>query len=62
MVIVRFIIGIVATIIAIKLLAFVLALVSVVLKLIGLTIVVGLFALVIWILYKIFSPPRAEQV
>jgi uncharacterized membrane protein len=60
--ILRFIIGVVVSIIAIKLMFFVLALVGVVLKLVGLAIVIGLFALVGWIIYRIFSPPRVEHV
>ena len=60
--ILRFIIGVVVSIIAIKLLFFVLVLAGVVLKLIGLAIVIGLFALVGWIIYRIFSSPRVEHV
>jgi len=60
--ILRFIVGIVVTVIAIKLLAFVLVLASILLKLIGLAIVIGLFALVAWIIYKIIFPRHAEPV
>ena len=63
---VKFVLGtigsIVAFVISIKLLAILLALVGFALKLLWLAVVVGFFLLIAWVVYKIVTPRRAEQV
>jgi hypothetical protein len=53
--------SIVAFAIAVKLIAIVLAILGFALKLIWLAVWAGLFLLVAWALYKIFSPRQAHQ-
>lgn len=61
----RFVLGTVATIVAfivaVKIIGIVLAVASFILKLVWLAIVVGIFALIAWGIYKLVSPRRAEQ-
>jgi hypothetical protein len=53
--------SIVAFAIAVKLISFILAILGFVLQLLWLAVWVGLFLLVAWALYKIFSPNTAHQ-
>jgi hypothetical protein len=53
--------SIVAFAIAVKLIAFILGVLGFVLHLLWLAVWVGLFLLVAWVLYKIFSPGAAHQ-
>jgi hypothetical protein len=62
MVIVRFILGIVAFAIAIQILGFLLAAVGFALGLIKLAVILGIFVLIGWLIYKVISPRRATQV
>ena len=62
MVIVRFILGVVAFAIAIKILGFLLAIVGFALGLIKLAVILGICVLIAWLIYKVVSPNRAPQV
>lgn len=62
MVIVRFILGVVAFAIAIKILGFLLAIVGFALGLIKLAVILGICVLIGWLIYKVISPKRAPQV
>ena len=53
--------SIVAFAIAVKLIALILMILGFALKLVWLAVWAGLFLLVAWALYKIFSPARAHQ-
>jgi hypothetical protein len=57
----RFILGIVAFVIAVKLLAILLGITVFFLKLIWLAIVVGLVVLVAWGIYKLITPRSTQQ-
>jgi len=61
----RFVLGIVATIvafvIAIKIVGIVLAIAGFIMKLVWLAIVIGIFALIAWGIYKLIFPRRAEE-
>ena len=61
----RFVLGTVATIVAfvvaIKIIGIVLAVAGFIMKLVWLAIVIGIFALVAWGIYKLMSPRGAEQ-
>lgn len=58
---IRVVLGLVAFVIAIKLVAVILVVASFLLKLLFLAIVICLFALVAWIIYKIISPRNTQQ-
>ena len=58
---IRVVLGLVAFAIAVKLVAVILAIASFLLKLILLAIVIGLFVLVAWVIYKIISPRSTQQ-
>jgi hypothetical protein len=58
---IRFVLGLVAFVIAVKLVAVILTIASFLLKLLFLAIVIGLFVLVAWVIYKIISPRSAQQ-
>jgi hypothetical protein len=62
--IIKFVLGVVATmvalVIAVKILGFVLALVGVVLKLIWLAVIVGIIGLVCYAGYKLIKPSQTE--
>jgi hypothetical protein len=58
---IRFVLGLVAFIIAIKLVAIVLGIVGFVLKLLWIALVLGFFVLVAWVIYKMISPRSAQQ-
>ena len=57
----RFVFGIVAFIIAVKLLVFVLAIVGIVLKLAWVALVLGLIVFVAWVIYRLIVPRNAVQ-
>jgi phage shock protein PspC (stress-responsive transcriptional regulator) len=58
----KFIIGIVSFVIAIKIAALVLGIIFTLLHLLWIAIVVGFLALVAYLIYKIVSPRRTEAV
>jgi hypothetical protein len=58
----RFILGIVGFIIAVKLLAILLGIIGFALKLAWLAIVVGLVVLVAWGIYRLVTPRTAQEV
>jgi hypothetical protein len=58
---IRFVLGLVAFVIAIKLVAVILTIASFLLKLLFLAIVIGLFGLVAWVIYRIISPRSTQQ-
>ena len=58
----RFVLGIVAFVIAIKLVAILLAVIGFALKLLWIAIVLGVLVLVAWGIYKMVSPRSAQQV
>ena len=66
MYIIKFVLGvigaIVAFVVAINLLGLLLYLVGIAVKLIWLAVIVGIFILIGWVIYKLFSPNHAEQV
>ena len=62
MVLLRIILGIVVFVIAVKLLAILLAIVGFALHFIWIAVVLGFFALIGWVIYKIISPSRPAQV
>jgi hypothetical protein len=59
---IRFVLGLVAFLIAIKLVAVLLGIIGFALKLIWIAIVLGCFVLVAWIIYRVVSPRSAQQV
>ncbi len=58
---IRFVLGLVAFVIAIKLVVVILTIASFLLKLLFLAIVIGLFVLVAWVIYKIIAPRSTQQ-
>jgi len=58
---IRFVLGLVAFVIAIRLVVVILTIASFLLKLLFLAIVIGLFILVAWVIYKIIAPRRTQQ-
>jgi hypothetical protein len=58
---IRFVLGLVAFIIAIKLVSIILGIIGFALHLVWVAIVVGLFVLVAWVIYKMISPHSAQQ-
>ena len=57
----RFVLGMVAFAIAIKLVAILLAIIGFALKLLWIAVVLGVFVLVAWLIYKMISPRSAQQ-
>jgi len=57
---IRFVLGLVAFFIAVKLVAVLLAIIGFALKLLWIAIVLGVFVLVAWVIYKLISP-RSTQ-
>ena len=57
----RFILGIVAFVVAVKLLAILLGIIGFALKLVWLAVVVGLVVLVAWGVYKLITPGKTAQ-
>ena len=62
---IRFVFGtvlsIIAFAIAVKLLALMVCVVSFLLKLVLMAVIIGVFLLIVWIVYKMIAPRRAEQ-
>jgi hypothetical protein len=58
---IRFVLGLVAFFIAVKLVAIVLGIVGFVLKLLWIALVLGFFVLVAWVIYKMISPRSTQQ-
>ena len=58
---IRFVLGLVAFVIAVKLVAIVLGIVGYVLKLLWIALVLGFFVLVAWVIYKMISPRSTQQ-
>ena len=57
----RFVLGLVAFVIAIKLVAILLAIIGFALKLLWIAVALGVFVLVAWLIYKMISPRSAQQ-
>jgi hypothetical protein len=57
----RFVLGLVAFVIAIKLVAILLAIIGFALKLLWIAVVLGVFVLVAWLIYRVISPRSAQQ-
>jgi hypothetical protein len=57
----RLVLGLVASVIAIKLVSILLVLIGFAFKLLWIAIVLGLFVLVAWAIYKIITPRSAQQ-
>lgn len=58
---IRVVLGLVAFALAVKLAAMLLAIIGFALKLLWIAIVLGFFALVAWVIYKLISPRSAQQ-
>jgi hypothetical protein len=58
----RFVLGLVAFVIAIKLVAIILGIIGFALKLLWIALVLGCFVLVAWVIYRLISPRTAQQV
>ena len=58
---IRFVLGLVAFVLAIKLVAIILAIIGFVFNLLWIAIVLGFFVLVAWCIYKMISPRSAQQ-
>lgn len=58
---IRVVLGLVAFVIAVKLVAILLFVVGFALKLLWIAIVLGFFVLVAWVVYKIISPRSTQQ-
>jgi len=57
----RFVLGLVAFAIAIKLVAIILAVIGFAIKLLWIAIVFGVFVLVAWLVYKMITPRSPQQ-
>ena len=57
----RFVLGLLAFVIAIKLVAILLGIIGFALKLLWIAIVLGIFALVAWLIYRMISPRSPQQ-
>jgi len=57
----RFVFGLVAFVIAIKLVAILLGIIGFALKLLWIAIVLGVFVLVAWLIYRMISPRSPQQ-
>lgn len=58
---VRVVLGLLAFVIAVKLVAILLGIIGFALKLLWIAIVLGLFVLVAWVIYKMISPGSTQQ-
>jgi len=58
----RFVLGLVAFVIAIKLVAILLGIIGFALKLLWIAIVLGVLVMAAWLIYKMISPRSAPQV
>ena len=57
---IRFVLGLVAFVIAVKLAAILLGIIGFALKLLWIAVVIGFFVLIAWVIYKLISP-RTQQ-
>jgi hypothetical protein len=57
----RFVLGLVAFVIAIKLVAILLGIIGFALKLLWIAIVLGILVLVAWLIYKMITPRSAQR-
>ena len=57
----RFVLGLVAFVIAIKLVSILLFMIGFALKLLWIAVVLGVFVLVAWLIYRMISPRSAQQ-
>lgn len=58
---IRFVLGLVAFVIAVKLAAILLGIIGFALKLLWIAVVIGFFVLIAWVIYKLISPRRTQQ-
>ena len=58
---IRFVLGLVAFLIAVKLVAILLGIIGFALKLLWIVIVLGSFVLVAWVIYKMIAPRSTQQ-
>lgn len=58
---IRFVLGLVAFVIAVKLVAILLGIIGFALKLLWIAVVLGFFVLVAWVIYKMISPRSPQQ-
>ena len=58
---IRVVLGLVAFVIAVRLVVVILTIASFLLKLLFLAIVIGLFVLVAWVIYKLIAPRSTQQ-
>ena len=58
---IRFVLGLVAFVIAVKLVAIILGIIGFALKLLWIALVLGFFVLVAWVIYRVISPRHAQQ-
>ena len=58
---IRFVLGLVAFVIAVKIAALLLGIIGFALKLVWIALVLGSFVLVAWVIYKVISPRDAQQ-
>jgi hypothetical protein len=58
---IRFVLGLVAFVIAIKIAALLLGIIGFALKLVWIALVLGSFVLVAWVVYKVISPRDTQQ-
>lgn len=58
---IRFVLGLVAFVIAVKLAAILLGIIGFALKLLWVAIVLGVFVLIAWVIYKMISPRSTQQ-
>ena len=58
---IRFVLGLVAFVIAIKLVAILLGIIGFALKLLWIAVVLGIFVLIAWVIYKVVAPRSTQQ-
>jgi hypothetical protein len=58
---IRFVLGLVAFVIAVRLVAILLAIIGFALKLLWIAVVLGVFVLIAWVIYKVISPGRTQE-
>lgn len=58
---IRFVLGLVSFVIAVKIAAILLGIIGFALKLLWIAIVLGVFVLIAWVIYRMLSPRTATQ-
>gem|GEM_PF-1265495 len=58
---IRFVLGLVAFVMAIKLVSILLGIIGFALHLVWIAVVIGVFVLVAWVIYKMVSPRNPQQ-